>query len=213
VSTASSNGPRIPPLPVDQWDAEVRRGIAALMPEGATQQLRRSKDGPNGINILGTLAQYPAMMEKYHTFAGHILYLNSLEPRHRELLILRVAVLRGVAYEWHQHVFIARELGVTDAELAQVAEGSEAAGWSPFEAKLMAAVEELVEDAQLSDETWAALAGELDQHQLMDLVFTVGNYDLLAMVFLSLGVPVDDDLGRVPPPLPRNAARGAGASS
>ncbi len=205
--------PRIPPLPTDQWGEDVRAGIAALFPAGATEELHRSKGGPKGLNILGTLAQYPAMMEKYHTFAGHVLYLNSLESRHRELLILRVAVLRGVEYEWRQHVYIARELGVTEDELGRIAEGSRAAGWSPFEGKLLQAVDELVIDAQLSDETWAVLAGELDQHQLMDLVFTVGNYDLLAMVFLSFGVPVDTDLAKVPPPLPLNSGRRPGTPS
>ena len=38
------------------------------------------------------------------------------------------------------------------------------------------------------------LAGELDRHQLMDLVFTVGAYDLLAMAFKSFGVELDEDL-------------------
>ena len=74
-------------------------------------------------------------------------------------------------------------------------------------------MDELVIDAQISDETWAVLAGELDQHQLMDLVFTVGNYDLLAMVFLSFGVPVDTDLAKVPPPLPLNSGRRPGTPS
>ena len=46
----------------------------------------------------------------------------------------------------------------------------------------------------MSDETWATLAGELDRQQLMDLVFTVGSYDLLAMAFRSFGVELDDDL-------------------
>jgi len=202
-----ATGPRIPPLPTDQWDDQVSVGIAALRPAGATQELRRSKGGPRGINILGTLAQYPAMMEKYHTFAGHILYLNSLEPRHRELLILRVAVLGGVAYEWHQHVYIARELGVSDEELERIAEGGDAPGWSELEAALLRAVDELVVDAFMSDETWTVLAGQLDRHQLMDLVFTVGNYYLLAMAFLSFGVPLDTDLAAVEPPLPRNASR------
>jgi 4-carboxymuconolactone decarboxylase len=202
-----ARAPRVPPLPTDQWDDDVRAGIAALRPAGATHELRQSKGGPRGINILGTLAQYPAMMEKYHTFAGHILYLNSLEPRHRELLILRVAVLGGVAYEWHQHVYIARELGVTDDELERIAQGADAAGWSKFEAALMRAVDELVVNAEMSDETWDVLACELDRHQLMDLVFTVGNYYLLAMAFLSFGVPVDSDLAAVEPPLPRPASR------
>ena len=44
--------------------------------------------------------------------------------------------------------------------------------------------------------TWQALAAELDEQQLMDLVFTVGAYDLLAMAFRSFGVELDEDLLR-----------------
>jgi hypothetical protein len=66
-----------------------------------------------------------------------------------------------------------------------------------MDAAMLRAVDELVADAQVSDATWAVLAGELDRHQLMDLVFTVGAYDLLAMAFKSFGVEVDADLAEL----------------
>ena len=138
--------------------------------------------------MLGTLAQHPALMQAYHTFNGHILYTNTLDARQRELLVLRVAARRGAEYEWRQHVYIARDLGFTDADIERIAEGPHAAGWSPLDAAMLRAVDELVADAEISDDTWAVLAGELDRHQLMDLVFTVGAYDLLAMAFKSFGV-------------------------
>ena len=109
--------PRIPPLPPDEWGDDVRAGIAALRPPGTTQELRRSKGGPRGLNVLGTLAQHPALMQAYHTFNGHILYTNTLDARQRELLVLRVAARRGAEYEWRQHVFIARDLGFTEADI------------------------------------------------------------------------------------------------
>ena len=46
----------------------------------------------------------------------------------------------------------------------------------------------------MADGTWQVLAGELDEQQLMDLVFTVGAYDVLAMAFRSFGVELDADL-------------------
>ncbi len=197
MTTAASNGPRIPPLPPDEWGDDVRAGIAALRPPGATQELRRSKGGPRGLNVLGTLAQHPDLMQAYHTFNGHILYTNSLDARQRELLVLRVAARRGAEYEWRQHVYIARDLGFTDADIERVAEGPHADGWSPIDAAMLRAVDELVADAQIADDTWAVLAAELDRHQLMDLVFTVGAYDLLAMAFKSFGVEVDADLAEL----------------
>ena len=133
-------------------------------------------------------------MQAYHTFNGHILYTNSLDARQRELLVLRVAARRGAEYEWNQHVHIARDLDFTDDEIERIAEGPHAADWSPLEAALLRAVDELLADAEITEGTWSELAGELDRHQLMDLVFTVGAYDLLAMAFKSFGVQLDDDL-------------------
>ena len=69
---------------------------------------------------------------------------------------------------------------------------------SPLEAALVRAVDELLADAEIADGTWAALAAELDDQQLMDVVFTVGAYDLLAMALQSFGVELDADLQRKP---------------
>jgi len=59
---------------------------------------------------------------------------------------------------------------------------------------MVSAVDELIRDANLADDTWSALSSELDHQQLMDLVFTVGAYDVLAMAFRAFGVEVDADL-------------------
>jgi alkylhydroperoxidase family enzyme len=63
-----------------------------------------------------------------------------------------------------------------------------------LEAALLRAADELVADACLTEATWSVLAAEFDTQQLMDLVFTVGAYDLLAMVFRTFGVELDADL-------------------
>jgi alkylhydroperoxidase family enzyme len=190
----SANEPRIPPLPPEEWGDDVRAGLAALRPAGATQELKRPADAPRGLNVLGTLAQHPTLMHAYHAFNGHILYTSSLDARQRELLILRVAARRGAEYEWRQHVHLAKGAGFSDDEIERIAEGPNAPDWSTLDAAMLRAVDELIADAEITDGTWAELAAELDRHQLMDLVFTVGAYDLLAMAFKSFGVELDDDL-------------------
>ena len=90
---------------------------------------------------------------------------------------------------------LAEEAGIDREEIARIADGPDATGWSPDDAALVRAVDELVDDAMITDATWAALSETMDEHQLMDLVFTVGAYDLLAMAFRSFGVELDEDLG------------------
>jgi alkylhydroperoxidase family enzyme len=186
--------PRIAPLPRDEWTDEIGEAIAALMPPGVDRPLRRRKGGSKGHNVLGTLARHPKLMHAYHTFNGHILFTSSLSPRQRELLILRVAALREAEYEWEQHVVLAEEAGLDGQEIARIAVGPDATGWSTPDVAMVRAVDELVADAMISDATWAVLSETMDEHQLMDLVFTVGAYDLLAMAFRSFGVQLDEDL-------------------
>ena len=149
-------GPRITPLPPDQWNDDVIQGIKALLPPGAERPLRRREGGPQGHNVLGTLARHPELMRAYHSFNGHILFTTSLTARQRELLILRVAAVRDAAYEWAQHVHLAAEAGIDDAEIARVAVGPDAPGWSVDDAAMVRAVDELVRDAKVSDATWSS---------------------------------------------------------
>ena len=186
--------PRITPLPRDEWTEEVIAGIAALRPAGVDQPLRRRKGGSKGLNALGTLARHPRLMHAYHSFNGHLLFTSSLSPRQRELLILRVAALRDAAYEWEQHVVLAEEAGIDGDEIARIADGPDASGWSTEDAAMLRAVDQLIGDAMIADATWAELSQTMDEHQLMDLVFTVGAYELLAMAFRSFGVQLDEDL-------------------
>ncbi len=165
--------PRIPPLPYDQWDTDALSAISG-----------GRKLPPN--NVLGLLAQHPALARAFLTFNVHLLTASALPARTRELAILRIAWRRRCRYEWAQHVQIARRAGITDEEIAGIRAG---------DATLISrAVDELDDDSCLSDETYRELAAELDDRQLMDLVFTIGTYSLLAMAFNTFGVELEPGL-------------------
>jgi len=188
---------RLEPIPPTEWPPEMRQALAALHPPEPRHPFPpRSDDRPKGLNVLGTLAHHPALTTAYHTFNGHVLFATTLTTRQRELLVLRVAAVRDSAYEWAQHVVLADDVGLTPDEVARIAEGPDAPGWSPLDRAMVAAVDELIRDAKVSDETWEVLASELDEQQLMDLVFTVGAYEVLAMALRTFGVALDDDLVR-----------------
>ncbi len=195
MTSGAPDGPRIQPLPPAEWPPAMGEALAALRPPEPRHPLpARDRKGPKGLNVLGTLARHPALTRAYHTFNGHVLFASTLSVRQRELLVLRVAAVRQADYEWAQHVVIAREAGLDDDEIARIAAGPDAPGWATLDAAMLAAVDELIGDAMIADATWRALARDLDERQLMDLVFTVGAYDLLAMAFRSFGVELDADL-------------------
>jgi alkylhydroperoxidase family enzyme len=180
--------PRLRPLGPEEWDDEVRELLGATSGVG----------GGRVLNIFATLAHHPKLMKRWTVFGNHVLFKSTLPDRDRELLILRVAWRRGAEYEWGQHVVIARGCGIDDADIARVGEGPDAPGWTPFEATLLRAADELLDDAMLSDATWRALGEGYDSRQRLDLIFTVGQYNLVAMALNSLGVQLDDGVSGFP---------------
>lgn len=181
---------RIPPLAVDDWSPDLTEFFADFRSTVASQNAAK----PKGANLLGTLARHPGLAKPFISFNQHLLSGSSLSTRHREILILRVASRRSCAYEHAQHVLLARDAGMTDTEIDHIAVGSAAPGWSRFEAALLDTVDQLLDTGIISDETWEVVAAELDEKQLMDVVFTVGTYAMVAMALRSFGVELDDDL-------------------
>ena len=172
--------PRLEPLAEEKWDDETREMLERLKVEGRV------------FNIFRTLAAHPKLLKKWLVFGNHILNKSTLPPRDRELLILRVGWLCRAEYEWGQHVVIGKKAGLTDDEIERVKEGPDAPGWSEFDAMLLRAVDELRGQAFISDAVWDALAATYDMRQLLDLIFTVGQYNLVSMALNTLGVRLDE---------------------
>ena len=184
---------RMEPLPVKNWPPEMRDALAAMSPP-APRHSPPGENGRQGHNILGALAHHPALAKAFFTLNGHLLRATTLTPRQRELVIMRVAVLRQCSYEWAQHVFLARDAGLTDLEIAWIAWGPDAPVWDDLDATVLRAVGELVRDGFIADETWAVLMEHLDARQILDIIFTAGAYATIAWMVQSLGVELDDDL-------------------
>jgi alkylhydroperoxidase family enzyme len=173
------SAPRVTPLDERDWTDEAR------------ELLDRTAESGRVYNIFRTLARYPKLLKRWMPFANHVLFKSSLPPREREMLILRIGWLCQAEYEFAQHVVIARRAGLADADIQRIVDGPDAPGWAPFDAALVRAADELHRDAFVSDATWRALAARYDTAQLMDVVFTVGQYNLISMALNSLGVPLD----------------------
>jgi 4-carboxymuconolactone decarboxylase len=179
--------PRVSPLPESEWDDKTREALKGLV-----------QSGGRVLNIFATLAHHPSLMKRWLVFGNHVLGKQTLSPRCRELAILRIGWLCRSEYEWGQHVVISRGIGISDEEIERVGGGPDAPGWDPFEATLLRAVDELHEDAMISDVTWKALAERYSTQELMDLVFTVGQYNLVSMALNTFGVQLDEGVEGFP---------------
>ncbi len=145
-------------------------------------------------NVFATFCQHANLAKFWLPFATYILRDNTIPPREREILILRIGWLCQSEYEWAQHVRIGKRAGLTDMEIRGISEGPTSPHLQQADQLLVQATDELYEDACLSEATWTALSKIYSQDQRMDLVFTVGQYNLVSMALNSFGVQLDDDL-------------------
>jgi alkylhydroperoxidase family enzyme len=150
------------------------------------------------LNILATMANYSKLYNRWRVFGNHVLYKSSLPIREKEMLILRTGWLCNSKYEWAQHTFIAKRVGLSEEEIFRIKEGPEAEGWSSLESTLLQAADELYVDSFISDTTWEELAKTYNPQQLMDIIFTVGQYNLTAMALNSLGIQLEKGMEDFP---------------
>jgi 4-carboxymuconolactone decarboxylase len=182
--------PRIPPLPPEEWEGDVKR-ILDTVPPGIERRL-----GDN--NIFPTFARHPGLFRAWLPFGGFLLTAGKLSGRDRELLILRTAVRTRSSYEWGQHVRISLDGGIEREAIDRVLDGPDADGWTPHEAALLRAADELHEDSRISDATWGTLAESYDDEQLMEATMVVGHYHMVAFALNSFGVELDEGLEPLP---------------
>ncbi|ORW96637.1 carboxymuconolactone decarboxylase [Mycobacterium sp. IEC1808] len=176
---------RLPPLPADQWDEAVEQSLSGMLPP----ERRNPRDAGT---LMSTLARHPKLARAYLRFGGYLLLDSSLPARIREQAILRVAHRCDCAYEWSHHVDIAKKVGLSEAEIAAAKTGETD---DEFDRAVFAAVDELDEKSNVSDQTWTTLSERLDERQRMDFVFTVGGYIALAMAINTFGVQLENEKG------------------
>ena len=193
--------PRIPPRPSAEWDEDVRDALSALRPPRSARRAPEPGRERPSSNILGTFSWHPALAKAFFAFNSHLFH-STLSARDRELVTVRAAWLRRGEYEWAQHVRMAKTAGMSDEEVDAIMAGPDSPVWGSRDAALLRAVDEIAADHYVSDPTWKRLAEDFDRQQLMDLVFTIGSYDLLAMAFNTFGLELDPGLTGFPPEEP-----------
>jgi len=186
--------PRIPPVSLADADPPTRELLSRLRPV-------RGSD-TSVLNVMGTLAQHPALLRRWLEFATYLLNESTLEPRLRELVVLRVGWRCRSPYEWGQHVHVGRRVGVTDADLRRVAVGPDAPGWTAPEAAALRAADELVDRHTVGDAAWQQLGRHFTTQQTLDLVFLVGQYQLVSSALNACRVERDDGLDPTQVPFP-----------
>jgi len=197
VSDGDIGAVDLSPLPPEQWGDDEYAAYGSLLGLSG-EQVPRAGSGhaydPMNFSVVRTFVRHSALAKAFWRFNGYQLQRNSLPLRWRELAILRVAHRRQSAYEWGQHVKIALEGGITDDEIARLALGND--GFEGGDLLVLRATDALLIDGRIDQSL--LVDGDLDTHQVMDLIFLVGTYSMLAAAFETWQLEPEPDTAPLP---------------
>lgn len=177
---------RVPRLAKEEYTEESQDVQAFWGEPGA-------RENGSATNIIQIMAQHPDLGKAYNVWGWHLLVTNTVPPKHRELIILRVGWLKKSEYEWHNHVGYSLNLGMSLEEIAAVKDGWQGSWpWSEEDRTVLKGIDELIETNDLSDETWAELTRFYDRRQMMDYLHTIGHYVMIAWSINAMRMPLED---------------------
>ena len=179
----SPSQPRIAPLSADELNEEQAEIVAPMAQDGGTVP-----------NIVLTMMRHMPLFTTFRVFGRHIMSDSSLDPRLREILIMRVGWKTRCEYQWGQHVRMSAPAGLTPEDHERIKRGADAEGWSDLESALITAADELLDTTNISRDTWTRLDEHLSTEELMDTIFTVGQYNMVAMALNSMGIAPEPGL-------------------
>ncbi|NQY56529.1 MAG: carboxymuconolactone decarboxylase family protein [Ilumatobacteraceae bacterium] len=175
--------PRIEPIDVETADGELAELLAGSL----------THDG-RPLNIFGVLGHHPKLLKRFNLLGGLILNRGLLPARERELVILRVGANARAEYEFGQHTIIGADAGLTESEIAALADTEDAGSghtWSTDDHALIALADDLCADDCVHDDTWAALAQRWGDAELVELLIVAGFYRMVSGLLNSAGVQLD----------------------
>ncbi|MDD4867395.1 MAG: carboxymuconolactone decarboxylase family protein [Mycobacterium sp.] len=178
---------RVPVLPLDEARAAADE---AAVPNYMAE-----------LNIFQVLLNHPPLARAINDLLATMLWHGDLDPRLRELAIMRIGWLTSCDYEWTQHWHVASGLGVVAEDLLGVRDWQRHDGFGPAERAVLAATDDVVRAGAVSAPSWAACKKELgcDSRVLIELVTAIGAWRMVASLLHSLEVPLEDGVSSWPP--------------
>lgn len=118
---------------------------------------------------------------------------RKLEPRYRELAILRTAIGGDSRFEFSQHMKAARAVALPQDKLEAIKGWATSDLFDPTERAVMAATDELVDRNLVEDATFAALKRHFSDDQIVELFYVISTYRMHGMLVRALHLEYDND--------------------
>ncbi len=185
--------------------------LAVVDESNLTEAQRDMLASRSSLNIYRMLANHVELYNRWSPLGQFLLNGSSISARHREMAMLRMGWLCQSPYEWSQHARIAKaSAGMNDAEIRAIAADPASPLWSETDRAVLKMADELRYEAMVSHDTWLELQKTYSPTQILELIYTSSQYQLVSMALNTLGIQIEPEAVDFMPkdlPLPAPATR------
>lgn len=168
--------PRIP-LPADHELAPEHRATLDKLPP---------------LNVFRMVAGTRGALRPFLQLGGAVLS-SSLDPRRREIAVLRVAHATDAGYEWAQHERLARNAGVTDQEIKAIATEEPVCSLDQEGNLICRVADEMSLNVRLSDDTLEQIIFRYGPREAAEVILLVSYYNMVSRFLESTRVELEDE--------------------
>lgn len=143
------------------------------------------------FNVGATMAHHRTMRDLCGAFTSGVLGSLTVEPRHRELVILRAGWNCGAEYEFGQHTLAARDVGIPDQDILDLTRPLDMGRWTEAERVLLRMVDELYVDDVITDDSWDALHQHFTGNAVTEFVVLFYVYRMVSGLLNVWGTELD----------------------
>jgi alkylhydroperoxidase family enzyme len=152
-------------------------------------------------NLYHCLANHPRLVAAWSDFSRALRHDTRTPRALRELVILRGAQLMRSEYEWAQHLPMARQAGVSEAQIKDLPSWRASANFNARE-KAALALAEAVTQGRVTDAVYAEAMRHFDHHDYVELALVAAFYAMVGRMLDAMGVQLEPEVRNYSPKLP-----------
>lgn len=118
---------------------------------------------------------------------------RKLDPKLRELAIVRTGIVGDCRFEYSQHLKAARMAGLPEEKLEHIKGWTTSDRFTPLERAVLAVTDEIILRNMVEDQTFAALQRHLSDPEIMELCFVIALWRMHGMIVRALHLEFDND--------------------
>ena len=179
--------------------------VAIALPSDATVRrvIGKSYDPEKTLNVIKMFAGTEDMFDATIGLVKAIFNAQGVDPKTREMIILRAAAVLDSPYEWQANIQMAKNVGLSPNEIDAAGSDGPVVGINPEYVLVCKATDELSTNGTLRDETLSELLDKYGETVSRKIVLMIAWFNLLSRFLNGCRVPLEttDKIGTGTSPL------------